>query len=121
VGTGPVGLGGAGCPPAAAAGLAAGAAGAGFAGVAGAAAFGGVVGVDVSAGGLGLAGAVLLSEGTDSEDVDFTPPGVAGSAVGFGFSFSAGGVEGDLVSSGIGQQREPRHTQNREERSLLSA
>jgi hypothetical protein len=33
--------------------------------------------------------------------VDFTPPGVGCSAVGFGFSFSGGGVEGDLVSSGI--------------------
>ena len=34
--------------------------------------------------------------------MDFTPPGVGCSAVGFGFSFSGGGVEGDLVSSGIG-------------------
>jgi hypothetical protein len=35
--------------------------------------------------------------------VDFTPPGVAGlSAV--GFLFSGGGVEGDLVSSGIARE-----------------
>ena len=64
VGTGPVGFGGAGCPAAAGAvGLAAGVAGPpGLAGVAGAAALGGVVGVDVSEGGFGLVGVVLVSD-----------------------------------------------------------
>ena len=96
-GTGPVGFGGAGCPVAVADGLA-GAGAAGLAGAGVAAAFGGVV---TSEGGEGLVGvAVDVSDCTEPEGVDFTPPGVAGlSAV--GFSFSGGGGVGILVSSGI--------------------
>jgi hypothetical protein len=81
-GTGPAGFGGAGCPgarsPAAAGapGFAAGVAGAaGFAVALAAASF---VGVDVSEGGEGLVGVVFVSDCTDPEGVDFTPPGVAG-------------------------------------------
>src|SRR5215472_5729948 len=101
VGAGPAGFGGAGCPAAAAAGAGGlvGAGAAGFAGgAAGAAAFGGVV---TSEGGEGLVGVVVaVSDSTEPEGVDFTPPGVAGlSAV--GFSFSGGGGVGILVSSGI--------------------
>lgn len=88
-------MGGAGCP------AAAGAAGLGVdgaAGFAGAAAFGGVVTSDGVAG--LVAGVVVVSDWTEPEGVDFTPPGVAGlSAV--GFSFSGGGGVGDLISSGI--------------------
>lgn len=96
-------MGGAGCPAAVAgaAGLAApGAAGAaGLAGFAGAAAFGGVAGVEVSAGGDGFEGAVVVSDCTDPEAVAFSPPGLAGwSAV--GLASLPGGV-GDLGSSGI--------------------
>jgi len=101
VGAGPAGFGGAGWPAAAApgAGGLAGGGAAGFAGgAAGAAAFGGVV---TSEGGEGLVGvSVVVSDCTEPEGVDFTPPGVAGlSAV--GFSFSGGGGVGDLISSGI--------------------
>jgi len=60
VGTGPAGFGGAGWPAAGAVGLTAGVAGeAGFAGLAGAAAFGGV---EVSKGGEGLLGVVVVSD-----------------------------------------------------------
>ena len=60
VGTGPAGLGGAGWPAAGAEGLAAGVAGvAGLAGVPGAAAF---CGVEVSKGGEGLLGVVVVSD-----------------------------------------------------------
>ena len=45
----------------------------------------------------------MLSDCTDPEGADFTPPEVAGlSAV--GFLFSGGGVEADLVSSGIARE-----------------
>ena len=124
VGTGPAGFGGAGCPGAddvdaggfAAAGApgvagfatagAVGAAGfAGVAGAAGAAAFGGVVGVEVSDGGEGFAGTVVVSDWTEPEGVAFSPPGLAGwSAVGLD-SFP-GGV-GDLGSSGISREGKP--------------
>jgi len=104
VGTGPAGLGGAGCPagrsPAAAgaAGLAAGVAGvAGFAGAAGGAAFSGVD----PGGGDGLLGVVWVSDGTEAEGGVFTPLGVVvGPAV--ALSLSGGGDAGDLVSSDIG-------------------
>jgi len=77
---------------------------AGLAGVAGAVAFGGTVGVVASEGGFGGTGVALVSDGTDAEEDVFTPPGVAGrSAVGFD-SPCGGGVEGDLVSSGIGRR-----------------
>ena len=71
---------------------------------AGAAVFGGMPAVLVSDGGFGGVGVVFVSDGTDPEEADFTPPGVAGRpAVGFG-SPCGGGVEGDLVSSGIGRR-----------------
>jgi len=58
-------------------------------------------GLDVSDGGEGLLGVVLVSGCTDPGGEGFTPPGTAGrSAVGF-LSPSGGGVEGDFVSSGI--------------------
>lgn len=76
VGTGPAGFGGAGCPAAAgAAGLAlAGAAG----GLAAAGASGTFDGLDVSDGGEGLLGVVLVSGCTDPGGEGFTPPGTAG-------------------------------------------
>ena len=89
MGAGPVGFGGAGCPcgRSAAAAAAAGfpvadAAGFGLAvGSVPAAAFGGV---ETSEGGEGLAGVVVVSDSTEREGVDFTPPGGAGlSAAGF--------------------------------------
>ena len=98
--------------------MAAGVAGeAGFAGGVEAAAFGGV---EVSEGGEGLLGVVVVSDWTEPEGVDFTPPGVAGlSAV--GFSFSGGGGGGDLVSSGIKRRHRLRRKLRSKERSLLSA
>jgi len=94
VGTGPAGLGGAGCPAAAgAAGLAPAAAAGGFAaagapgvlagGGAAAAVFAGggsgaFEGLDVSDGGEGLLGVVLVSGCTDPGGEGFTPPGTAG-------------------------------------------
>ena len=93
VGTGPAGLGGAGCPAAAgAAGLALAAAAGGFeaggapgvvAGGATAAVFAGggsgaFDGLDVSEGGEGLLGVVLVSGCTEPGGEGFTPPGTAG-------------------------------------------
>jgi len=91
VGAGPAGFGGAGCPAAAGApGFAAagaagfapevaeGAAAAGFAGVAASAAFGGAVGVELSDGGEGLFGVVVVSDCTEPEGVARSPPGFAG-------------------------------------------
>jgi len=111
VGTGPAGFGGAGCPGAAGVLATAGAPGAAAAGF---------VGVDASDGGDGFVGVVLVSDCTDPEGVDFTPPGTAGfSAV--GFSGSGGGGLGDLVSSGIRRRHKLRRRLRSKERSLLSA
>src|ERR1700733_4061354 len=85
-----------------------GAGAAGFAGAVGlaagvdpAAAAAGFGGIGGAGGGGGFGAEVLVSDGTEPEAVAFPPPGTAGlSAVGFG-SPSGGGVEGDLISSGI--------------------
>jgi len=67
VGTGPAGFGGAGCPAAA-----------GAAGLAPAVTAGAFDGLDVSDGGEGLLGVVLVSGCTDPGGEGFTPPGTAG-------------------------------------------
>ena len=65
----------------------------------------------------GFSAEVLVSDETEPETVAFTPLGTAGlSAVGFG-SPSGGGVEGDLISSGIsGEGANLKHAGFRRER-----